>query len=118
MDLARPWRWIGDRLFRRSASGARGIVMAAAGAGNTDPCSPRPRGTPSPTASLWCSRPALAGRARAAYGFPGGGRTGSTSAPSPWARSAATAWKVVLALALGVGLDDAALRRLFATLGG
>lgn len=97
------------------AGGARGFVIAATGAGNTHPdllaaCSEAVGAGVPVVLTTRCT----AGRARPAYGFPGGGvsweRAGAIFAGylgGPKAR-------VALALALGAGLDDQALRALFA----
>jgi len=109
-----------DRLFRASlASGARGIVMAAAGAGNTDPVlAAAARDAIADGIPVVLATRVLAGRARAAYGFPGGGADWLDLGAIPAGTLSGYKARVVLALALGAGLDDAALRRLFATLGG
>ena len=97
------------------ASGARGLVVAATGAGNTQPslleaCREQiAEGVP-----VVLTTRCPSGRARPLYGFPGGGvsweRAGAIFAGylgGPKARLA-------LALGLGAGLDDAGLRALFA----
>ena len=96
------------------AGGARGIVMQATGSGNTHPdvlaaaVEAMAAGLP----VVLTSR-ALRGGVRPAYGFPGGGAS--------WARAGAIMAgtlngpkaRVMLALALGAGLDRPALRGLF-----
>ncbi|MFN8518366.1 MAG: asparaginase [Chloroflexota bacterium] len=108
-----------DRLARCSvASGARGIVMAAAGAGNTSPALLEAgRDAIAAGIPVVLATRVLAGRARAAYGFPGGGAQWLDVGAIPAGTLSGYKARVVLALALGAGLDDAALRRLFATLG-
>ncbi len=96
------------------ASGARGFVVAATGAGNTQPslleaCREQiAEGIP-----VVLTTRCPSGRARPLYGFPGGGvsweRAGAIFAGylgGPKAR-------VALALGLGAGLDNAGLRSLF-----
>jgi L-asparaginase len=106
--------------FRGAMSaGARGIVMAATGSGNTAPAlleaarEAMARGIPVVHATR-----CLSGRVSPSYGFPGGGaewqRAGAISAGSLGAPKA----RVALALGLGADLDDAALRQLFAAAGG
>lgn len=109
-----------DRLFRASlASGARGIVMAATGAGNTSPVLLEAAqvaieaGIPVVLATR-----VLSGRARGAYGFPGGGAHWLDIGAIPAGTLSGPKARVVLALALGAGFDDTALRRLFASLAG
>jgi L-asparaginase len=96
-------------------AGARGVVVAATGSGNTDPdllaAATEAIGTGVPVV-LTTRSPS--GRASAGYGFPGGGAT--------WVRAGAILAgylggpkaRVALALALGAGLDEAGLRALFA----
>jgi L-asparaginase len=109
-----------DRLVRAAlGSGSRGIVVAGTGAGNTDPSlleaarDAMAMGIPVVLASR-----ALAGRAGPRYGFLGGGawwtRAGAIAAGTLSGPKA----RVTLALGLGAGLDDAGLRRLFASAGG
>jgi L-asparaginase len=109
-----------DRLMRAAIDGgARGIVVAATGTGNTDPSlleaatAAMSRGIPVVLATR-----VLAGRAGPRYGFPGGGawwvREGAILAGTLSAPKA----RVALALGLGAGLDDAGLRRLFGDAGG
>ncbi|MFI5254680.1 MAG: asparaginase domain-containing protein, partial [Candidatus Limnocylindrales bacterium] len=95
-------------------AGARGIVVAATGAGNTHPdmleaaTEAMARGVP-----VVLTTRCPAGEVAAAYGFPGGG--------VHWARAGAILAgplngpraRIALALGLGAGLDDAGLRRLF-----
>jgi L-asparaginase len=96
-------------------AGARGVVVAATGSGNTDPDL-----LAAGTAAMGQGLPVVlttrspSGRASSGYGFPGGGAT--------WARAGAILAgylggpkaRVALALGVGAGLDDAALRTLFA----
>jgi L-asparaginase len=109
-----------DRLIRAAvASGSRGIVMAATGAGNTDPAllagaeAAMAAGIPVVLASR-----AQSGRAGARYGFAGGGAWWIKAGAIPAGALSGPKARVVLALGLGAGLDDAGLRRLFAAAGG
>lgn len=109
-----------DRLMRAAIhSGTRGIVVAATGAGNTDPSLLEAgklaisRGIPVVLATR-----ALAGRAGPRYGFAGGGAWWIGAGAIPAGTLSAPKARVVLALGLGAGLDDAGLRRLFADAGG
>ena len=104
----------GDLLRAAVERGARGIVVAATGSGNTDPDLLAAARRPWPPACRSCSS-AVAGRAaslrptgsRAAVrpGTAGVIMGGTASGPSA---------RVALALGLGAGLDDGALRRLIA----
>jgi L-asparaginase len=97
------------------AGGARGFVIAATGAGNTQPslleaCRQQIGDGIPVVLTTRCP----SGRARPLYGFPGGGvsweRAGAIFAGylgGPKAR-------IALALGLGAGFDDAGLRALFA----
>lgn len=109
-----------DRLFRASiASGARGIVMAATGAGNTSPVLVEAaRDAIGAGIPVVLATRVLSGRARGAYGFPGGGAHWLDIGAIPAGILGGPKARVVLALALGAGLDDTALRRLFDSLGG
>jgi L-asparaginase len=107
----------GDGREIRSAvqGGARGIVVAATGAGNT-PEDMRQAAIDAMGAGVpvVLTTRSPSGRVRPAYGFPGGG--------AAWERAGAILAgylggpkaRVALALGLGAGLDDAGLRRLFA----
>lgn len=96
-------------------SGARAFVIAATGAGNTHPdllaAASEAMGEGLPVV---LTTRAPSGRARGAYGFPGGGvaweRAGAIFAGYLGAPKA----RVALALGMGAGLDDAGLRALFA----
>ena len=109
-----------DRLLRAAIdSGTRGIVVAATGAGNTDPSlleaakDAMARGIPVVLATR-----ALSGRAGPRYGFAGGGAWWVKAGAIPAGTLSGPKARVTLALGLGAGLDDARLRRLFATAGG
>jgi L-asparaginase len=109
-----------DRLIRAAIdSGSRGIVVAATGAGNTDPAlleaatEAIARGIPVVLATR-----ALAGRAGPRYGFAGGGAWWIRAGAIPAGTLSAPKARVTLALGLGAGLDDAGLRRLFVDAGG
>ena len=96
-------------------AGARGVVVAATGSGNTDPDL-----LAAATEAMAAGVPVVlttrspSGRASAGYGFPGGGAT--------WVRAGAILAgylggpkaRIALALGLGAGLDEAGLRTLFA----
>jgi L-asparaginase len=109
-----------DRLLRAAiASGARGIVVAAAGAGNTDPslleAAQDAIGREIPV--VLATR-ALSGRPGARYGFVGGGAWWLGAGAIPAGTLSGPKARVALALGLGAGLDDDGLRRLFADAGG
>ena len=100
-------------------AGARGVVVAATGAGNTAPdlldaC----REAMAAGVPVVLTTRCIAGRARPAYAFPGGGadwvRAGAILAG--WLKGAKA--RIALALALGAGLEGERLRRLFAGFGG
>jgi L-asparaginase len=104
----------GRPLRLATGAGARGIVVAATGAGNTHPD------------MLEAAREAMAGginvvlttrcpsgEVAAAYAFPGGGAQWLRAGAIPAGSLAGPAARVALALGLGAGLDDAGLRRLF-----
>ncbi len=108
-----------DRLLRAAiAGGTRGIVMAATGAGNTHPAlleaarDAMARGIPVVLATRVPS-----GRVSGGYGFPGGGARWLDAGAIPAGTLSGPKARVALALGLGAGLDDAALRRLFADAG-
>jgi len=108
-----------DRLLRAAIrEGTRGIVMAATGAGNTDPVlldaarDAMARGIPVVLATR-----VLSGRVSGGYGFPGGGARWLEAGAIPAGTLSAPKARVVLALGLGAGFGDPALRRLFDTLG-
>ena len=105
----------GREIRAAAAGGARGIVVAATGAGNT-PEDMRQAAIEAMAAGIpvVLTTRSPSGRARPAYGFPGGG--------AAWERAGAilagylggTKARVALALGLGAGLEDAGLRALFA----
>lgn len=103
-----PLRWALD-------GGARGIVVAATGAGNTHPdllvaaIDAIAAGVPVVLASR-----VPAGRVAPAYGFPGGGARWIASGAIPAGFLTPVKARIALALGLGAGLDDAGLRALFA----
>jgi L-asparaginase len=108
-----------DRLMRAAIAGdARGLVVAATGAGNTDPSlleaarDAMAQGIPVVLATR-----ALAGRAGPAYGFVGGGTWWLQSGAIPAGTLSAPKARVALALGLGAHLDDPGLRALFAAAG-
>jgi L-asparaginase len=109
-----------DRLLRAAvATGARGIVMAATGAGNTDPSLVEAaRDAIAAGIPVVLATRVSSGRARGAYAFPGGGAHWLSVGAIPAGTLSGPKARVVLALALGAGLDDAAIRGLFEVLGG
>jgi len=97
------------------AAGADGIVVAATGAGNTDPAllaaAVRAMDTGIPVAlATRCP----AGRAGAAYAFPGGGATWVRAGALPVGHLCAVKARVALALGIGAGLDRDGLTALLA----
>ena len=105
----------GSLLDAAVAAGADGIVVAATGAGNTDPTllaaavRAMDAGVPIALATR-CP----AGRAGTAYAFPGGGATWIRSGAIPVGHLCALKARVALALGLGAGLDWAGLTDLLA----
>lgn len=105
----------GSLLDAAVASRADGIVVAATGAGNTDPAllaaaiRAMDAGIPVALASRCPS-----GRAGAAYAFPGGGATWIRAGAIPVGHLSAVKARVALALGLGAGLDRAGLTALLA----
>lgn len=101
-----------------AAGGARGIVMAATGSGNTDPGlleaaqEAMGRGIPVVHATR-----CLSGRASGGYGFPGGGARWLEAGALPAGLLSGPKARVALALGLGAGLDHTGLRELFAVAG-
>jgi len=98
-----------------AAAGANGIVVAAAGSGNTDPsllaAAERAMAAGIPVALA--SR-CPGGRASAGYAFPGGGATWLRAGALPVGHLCALKARVALALGLGSGLDRAGLIALLA----
>jgi L-asparaginase len=105
----------GSLLDAAVAAGADGIVVAATGAGNTDPAllaaavRAMDGGIPVALATR-CP----AGRAGAAYAFPGGGATWVRAGALPVGYLCAIKARVALALGLGAGLDRDGLAALLA----
>jgi len=103
-----PLRWA-------IAGGARGIVVAATGAGNTHPDllaaagEAMAAGIPVVLASRVPS-----GRVAPSYGFPGGGARWIAAGAIPAGYLVPVKARIALALGLGAGLDDAGLRALLA----
>jgi L-asparaginase len=103
----------GALLRLASGAGARGIVVAATGAGNTDPDlllaaqEAMAQGIPVVHATR-CP----AGRASGGYGFPGGGATWLRAGAIPCGYLGGPKARIALALGLGAGLDDGGLRAL------
>jgi L-asparaginase len=105
----------GSLLDAALAAGADGIVVAATGAGNTDPtllaAAERAMATGIPVAlATRCP----AGRAGAAYAFPGGGARWIQAGAIPVGHLCAVKARVALAIGLGAGLDRASLAALLA----
>ena len=105
----------GGLLDAAVAAGADGIVVAATGAGNTDPrllaaaVRAIDGGIPVALASRCPS-----GAAGAAYAFPGGGATWLRAGAIPVGHLCATKARVALALGIGAGLDRDGLADLLA----
>jgi L-asparaginase len=105
----------GDLVRAAIERGARGIVVAATGAGNTDPdllaaaVEAMAGGLP----VVLVTRCAAGGVAPA-YGFPGGGATWQAAGAMMGGSLSGPAARVALAFGLGAGLPDDALRRLIA----
>ncbi len=103
-----PVRWARD-------GGARGIVVAATGSGNTDPdvLAAAEEAIAAGIPVVLASR-AAAGRVAPAYGFPGGGARWIAAGALPAGSLTGPKARVALALGIGAGLDTAALRALLA----
>ena len=105
----------GSLLDAARAAGADGIVVAATGAGNTDPSllaaaiRAMDAGVPVALASRCPS-----GRASTAYAFPGGGANWVRAGAIPVGHLCAVKARVALALGLGAGLDRSGLADLLA----
>jgi len=95
------------------ATGARGIVVAATGAGNTSPTllAAAERAMRTGIAVVLASR-CPAGAVSTAYAFPGGGATWVRAGAIPAGTICAIKARVALALGLGAGLDRDGLTRL------
>jgi L-asparaginase len=103
----------GSLLDAAVAAGTDGIVVAATGAGNTDPrllaAAVRAMEAGIPVAlATRCP----AGRASAGYAFPGGGATWVQAGALPVGHLCAVKARVALALGLGAGLDREGLMAL------
>ena len=105
----------GSLLDAAVAAGAEGIVVAATGAGNTDP-----RLLAAAVRAMVAGLPvALAtrcpsGRAGTGYAFPGGGATWIRAGALPVGHLCAVKARIALALGLGAGLDREGLTGLLA----
>lgn len=97
------------------AAGAEGIVVAAAGSGNTDPSllAAAERALAAGIPVALASR-CPGGRATAAYAFPGGGATWLRAGALPVGHLCALKARVALALGIGARLDRAGLVALLA----
>ena len=105
----------GSLLAAAVAAGADGIVVAATGAGNTDPrlLAEAERAMAAGIPVALASR-CVAGQAGAAYAFPGGGATWVRAGALPVGHLCAVKARVALALGLGAGLDRGELAALLA----
>lgn len=105
----------GSLLDAAVGAGADGIVVAATGAGNTDPAllAAAERAMAAGIPVALASR-CPAGRAGAAYAFPGGGAMWVRAGALPVGHLCAVKARVALALGLGAGLDRDGLARLVA----
>jgi L-asparaginase len=97
------------------AAGARGIVVAATGSGNTHPdMLDAAREAMAAGVPVVVTTRCPAGEVTAGYGFPGGSAHWVGSGAIPAGLLGGPAARIALALGLGAGLDTAGLRRLFA----
>ncbi len=105
----------GSLLRLAVGAGARGVVVAATGSGNTDPdllaAAVEAMGSGVPVV---LTTRAPSGRASAGYGFPGGGSTWVQAGAILAGYLGGPKARIALALGLGAGLDEAGLRALFA----
>src|SRR3954454_7299859 len=97
------------------AAGARGIVVASTGAGNTSPAmlAAAERAMAADVAVVLASR-CPAGAVTTAYAFPGGGATWVRAGAIPAGTLCAIKARVALSLGLAAGLDRDGLARLLA----
>ncbi len=104
----------GSLVRAATALGARGLVIAATGSGNT-----HPDVLAAATEAMAAGIPVVlatrcaAGQVSPSYGFPGGGATWLAAGAIPAGPLSAVKARVCLALGLGAGLDIDGLRRLF-----
>jgi L-asparaginase len=95
--------------------GARGLVVAATGSGNTDPdLLAAARDAMASGVPVVLTTRCGSGTVSPVYGFPGGGAEWIASGAIPAGILGGPKARVALALGLGTGLDDAGLRALFA----
>jgi L-asparaginase len=105
----------GSPIRQALAGRARGLVVEATGAGNTDPDL-----LAAATDAMAAGVPVVlttrcpSGRVSAGYGFPGGGATWIRAGAIPAGFLGGPKARIALALGLGAGLDGPALRALFA----
>jgi L-asparaginase len=105
----------GSPIRQALAGGARGLVVEATGAGNTDPDL-----LSAATDAMAAGVPVVlttrcpSGRVSSGYGFPGGGATWIRAGAIPAGFLGGPKARVALALGLGVELDGRELRALFA----
>ncbi len=98
--------------------GARGLVIAATGAGNTHPVLlDEARRAMAAGIPVVLATRCVSGRVSPAYGFPGGGRQWIDGGAIPAGPLNGPKARIALALGLGAGLDMAGLGALFADLG-
>jgi L-asparaginase len=105
----------GSLLDAAVTGGADGIVVAATGAGNTDPAllAAAERAMAAGIPVALASR-CIGGRAGTAYAFPGGGATWVRAGALPVGHLCAVKARVALALGIGAGLDRVGLASLLA----
>jgi L-asparaginase len=105
----------GSLIEAAAATGADGIVVAATGAGNTDP-----RMLAAATGAIASGIPVAhatrcpSGRASGTYAFPGGGAEWLRAGAIPVGHLCAIKARVALALGIGAGLDRDGLAALLA----
>ncbi len=97
-----------------TALGARGLVVAATGSGNTAPdVLAAARVAMTAGVPVVLATRCVSGRVSASYGFPGGGAQWIAAGAIPAGSLIATKARIALALGIGAGLDVRGLRRLF-----
>jgi L-asparaginase len=115
VDLLTAVSGMDGRLLRLAiADGARGIVVAATGSGNTHP-DLLEAGREAMAAGLpvVLTTRCLAGQVEPRYAFPGGGAQWFKAGAIPAGYLSGSKARLALALGLGAGLDESALRTLF-----
>jgi L-asparaginase len=116
IDLLTAVSGMDGRLLRLAiADGARGIVVAATGSGNTHPdLLDGAREAIAAGLPVVLTTRCLAGRVEPRYAFPGGGAQWFRAGAIPAGYLSGPKARLALALGLGAGLDDAGLRTLLA----